>query len=184
MHHVEAPLRYQQLLALPEHILQRAQRLVAGDVLGRIGVADAVLPDHVGRVHRDNMKGGRAKQVCRLPDVSRHDMDPVLQVVPANAPPGHVRALLLDLQAGVGVPLVFCLQKDGEDARPRPQIQRPLPRLHFGKGGQKHRVHAEAEPAGALYDPVSLDLQVVQALARLQITCHLTSTLRSSPPAP
>src|SRR5699024_10326722 len=77
---------------------------------------------------------------------------------------------------------VLCLQQNGQDACPRSEVQGPLSCLHFREGGQKHRVHAEAEPPGGLDDPVSFDLQVVQSLALFQVNCHLISTLRSSLP--
>ena len=172
MHHVESPAGLQHPGRLPRHVIQGAQHLMPGDGLGEIRVFQPVGVVHIGGIGGHHIKRSRAKNLTGFPDISLHNLNLFLQAVETHASPGHIRHFPLNLQGGKMLPLRLGLQENGNDPRPRPQIQGSLPLFHHGKAGEQHRIHPEAEAVRPLDDPVPVSLEIVHSLTFLQLHGH------------
>ena len=85
-------------------------------------------------------------------------------MVERHTPPGHIGHLRLDFQSGEMLSPGLGLQKNRDDAGAGTQIGRPLPLPYSRVAGEQHRVHPEAESFLILNDPVSIAVQIIQAL--------------------
>ena len=97
-----------------------------GDGLGEIRVLQPVGVIHIGGIGGHHIKRSRAKNLTGFPDISLHNLNLFLQAVETHASPGHIRHFPLNLQGGKMLPLRLGLQENGNDPRPRPQIQGSL----------------------------------------------------------
>ena len=140
---------------------------MAGYSLGKMGIHQAMAACHVRRIAGNHRKRSSAEYGSSFPDISRTDLNVLLQPVVYHTAPGHLGALLLDLQPGKMLPRSFCFQKDGNDPGACAHIQHPLPRFHPGKSGQQHRVDTIAEVFRVLNNKISI-LQIIQTFIFLQ----------------
>ena len=135
--------------------------------LRRFGIGQTMLPDHIWRIGRYNVKRSSRKKLICFFDISLYDRNPILQMVHGNAAPRHIRTVCLNLQTAQGLRLRLCGQQQRNNPRPGSQIQytHTLPDACRSETRKEHRVHSEAKSPRVLNDFQPVSLQIVNPFA-------------------
>ena len=167
MHQIKSAAGSQYPRRCLRNIFKTAQHLMSRDRFRLAGVGQSMAARHVRRIAGDHIEGCRRKILFGAADVTLYDLDPFLHPVIFHTSLCHIRAFMLDFQAGEMLSFRLRLQQDRNDPGARTEIQRPLPFLHLRIRGEQHRIDPITELFRILYHPVAI-LQIVQTLSRTE----------------